>query len=60
MGAVLGVSLLVAVLGTPSPADAVATFHEAYLLMAVLGALAAAVALGLGRVVARDVAPAPA
>jgi hypothetical protein len=60
MGAVLGVSLLVAVLGTPSPADAVATFHEAYALMAALGALAAVVALGLGRVVARDVAPAPA
>jgi EmrB/QacA subfamily drug resistance transporter len=50
IGAVLGVSLLVAVLGTPSPADALDTFHEAYALMAIGGVLAGVLAIGLGRV----------
>jgi MFS family permease len=51
IGAVLGVSLLVAVLGTPaSPAAALDTFHEAYALMAIGGALAGVMAVGLGRV----------
>ena len=50
IGAVLGVSLLVAVLGTPAPGDAVATFHHAWALMAIGGAGAGLIAVGLGRV----------
>jgi EmrB/QacA subfamily drug resistance transporter len=54
IGAVLGISVLVAVLGTPSPGDAVDTFHNAWRLMAVPSAIAALLAIGLGRVRARD------
>ena len=51
IGAVLGVSLLVAVLGTPSSAGAALdAFHEAYALMAIGGAIAGVMAIGLGRV----------
>ena len=35
IGAVLGIAVLVAVLGTPAPAEAPAAFDEAWLLMAV-------------------------
>ena len=54
IGAVLGVSVLVAVVGTPSPADALATFQGAYGLMVAGGVAAALTAIGLGRVRARD------
>ncbi|HET6505697.1 MAG TPA: DHA2 family efflux MFS transporter permease subunit [Baekduia sp.] len=40
IGSALGVALLVAVLGTPSPADVVATFQDAWWLMAGAAALA--------------------
>ena len=65
IGAVLGIAVLVAVLGTPAAAaDPVAPFHDAWRLMAGTGAAAGLLALGLGRVRARDpeaaLAPAPA
>jgi EmrB/QacA subfamily drug resistance transporter len=54
IGAVLGIAILVAVLGTPRPEDAVATFHTAWSLMALTSAAAAVTAVGLGRVRARN------
>jgi EmrB/QacA subfamily drug resistance transporter len=54
LGAVLGIAILVAVLGTPRPEDAVATFHTAWELMAVPAAIAGVLALALGRVRARN------
>jgi len=64
IGAVLGIAVLVAILGTPRPEDAVSTFHTAWTLMALPTATAGVLAIGLGRVRARDpeavTAPAPA
>jgi hypothetical protein len=57
LGAVLGISVLVAVLGTPAPEDAVATFHDAYALMAIAGAAAGLMAFALGRVRATGTEP---
>jgi EmrB/QacA subfamily drug resistance transporter len=54
IGAVLGIAVLVAVLGTPRPEDAVSTFHTAWVLMAIPAATAGLLALALGRVRARD------
>jgi EmrB/QacA subfamily drug resistance transporter len=54
IGAVLGIAVLVAVIGTPSPADAVSTFHTAWVLMAIPSAAAGLMALALGRVRARN------
>jgi EmrB/QacA subfamily drug resistance transporter len=54
IGAVLGIAVLVAVLGTPRPEDAVSTFHTAWVLMAIPAAIAGLLALALGRVRARD------
>jgi MFS family permease len=54
IGAVLGIAILVAVVGTPTPADPVGPFHEAWLLIAGTGVVAGLLALGLGRVHARD------
>jgi EmrB/QacA subfamily drug resistance transporter len=54
IGAVLGIAVLVAVLGTPRPENAVSTFHTAWHLMAIPSATAAFLALALGRVRARD------
>ena len=45
LGAVLGVALLVAVVGTPSPADAAAAFDEGWLISVGAALLAAAVAV---------------
>jgi EmrB/QacA subfamily drug resistance transporter len=59
LGAVLGISLLVAVLGTPAPEDAVATFHHAYALMAIAGGVAGLMGLALGRVRATGTEPVP-
>jgi EmrB/QacA subfamily drug resistance transporter len=54
IGAVLGIAILVAVLGTPRPEDALATFHTAWTLMAIPAATAGLLALALGRVHARN------
>jgi EmrB/QacA subfamily drug resistance transporter len=54
IGAVLGIAALVAILGTPAPQDVVASFHEAWRLMATTSIVAGLTALGLGRVRARD------
>jgi len=54
LGAVLGIAVLVAVIGTPSPDDPVAPFHDAWHLIALCGLTAAGLALGLGRVRSRD------
>jgi EmrB/QacA subfamily drug resistance transporter len=62
VGAVLGISTLIVVLGTPSPENALHVFHQAWALMALAAAIAAATGLALGRVRARygDEAPAAA
>jgi EmrB/QacA subfamily drug resistance transporter len=49
LGAVLGIAILVAVLGTPTGAGVLDSFHHAYALMAAGGLAAAAVALTMGR-----------
>jgi EmrB/QacA subfamily drug resistance transporter len=53
IGAVLGISALIVVLGTPSVADPLGDFHRAWALMALTGALAAVIGIALGRVHAR-------
>jgi hypothetical protein len=53
IGAVLGISALIAVLGTPAAADAMDVYHRAWALMALTGAVAGLTALALGRVRAR-------
>jgi EmrB/QacA subfamily drug resistance transporter len=53
VGAALGISTLIAVLGTASPAGALDAFHHAWALMALTGAVSAAIGLALGRVHAR-------
>jgi EmrB/QacA subfamily drug resistance transporter len=53
IGGALGVSTLIVVLGTPSAADALHVFHQAWALIAVSGVIAAMTALALGRVRAR-------
>src|ERR687887_1120656 len=53
IGAVLGISTLIVVVGTPAPGDAVHVFHRAWALMALTGAIAAVAGLALGRVRAR-------
>jgi EmrB/QacA subfamily drug resistance transporter len=64
IGAVLGIAVLIAVVGTPAPAEALDTFHRAWTLMAIPATAAGLLALALGRVHARDpeavAAPAPA
>jgi EmrB/QacA subfamily drug resistance transporter len=50
IGAVLGISVLVAVLGTPAPDEALGAFDDAWLLMSLAGLAAAALSAGLGRV----------
>ena len=49
IGAVLGIAVLVAVLGTPAPAEALQRFDEAWLLMAAALAAAALIATRLPR-----------
>jgi hypothetical protein len=53
IGAVLGISTLIVVIGTPAPAQALHVFHRAWALMALVGAVAAVAGLALGRVRAR-------
>ena len=55
LGAVLGISALIALLGTRSPSNVLDVYHRAWMLMAVTGAVAALIALALGRVRARHV-----
>jgi EmrB/QacA subfamily drug resistance transporter len=50
IGAVLGISTLIVLLSTPTPANALYLFHRAWTLMALTGAIAAVTALALGRV----------
>jgi EmrB/QacA subfamily drug resistance transporter len=51
IGAVLGISVLIALLGT---SESLHTFHHAYALMVIPSAAAGMVAIGLGRVRARN------
>jgi EmrB/QacA subfamily drug resistance transporter len=51
IGAVLGISVLIALLGS---SQSLHTFHQAYALMAIPSAAAGVVAIGLGRVRARN------
>ena len=53
IGAVLGISTLIVVVGTPSPEHALHVFHRAWALMALTGMAAALAGLALGRVRAR-------
>jgi MFS family permease len=55
LGAVLGISGLIAALGTPGSADAIAAFHRVWGLVALTGVVAAGTAVALGRVRARQV-----
>jgi MFS family permease len=57
IGAALGISILIAILG--ARAD-LSTFHRAWALMALTGALSGLLGLALGRVRARNVVDAPA
>lgn len=59
VGAVLGIAALVAMLDGASPADPVAPFTDAYAAMAATALAAAVLAVGLGRVRARDPEAAP-
>jgi EmrB/QacA subfamily drug resistance transporter len=54
VGAVLGIATLVAVIGSADPADPVGRFSDAYWAMAVAAAAAGVIAVGLGRVRARN------
>jgi EmrB/QacA subfamily drug resistance transporter len=60
LGAVLGVALLVAVVGTPAPGEALAAFDAGFALCAVAVLLSAAAALALGPRPAPAAAPAAA
>jgi EmrB/QacA subfamily drug resistance transporter len=60
IGAVLGISVLIAVVGSPAPDEALGAFRDAWALMALTGASAGLIALGLGRIRARDPDAAPA
>lgn len=57
LGAVIGVALLVAVLGTPDPADPIPAFENAWTLLLGITFAAAASAVAIGPV--HQVAPAP-
>jgi EmrB/QacA subfamily drug resistance transporter len=59
LGAVLGISGLIAVLGTPGPTTGLAVFQRVWALVAFSGAVAAVTALALGRVRARQVEEPP-
>jgi EmrB/QacA subfamily drug resistance transporter len=53
IGGVLGISTLIVLLGTPTPANALHLFHRAWALIALTGLIAAITGLALGRVRAR-------
>jgi EmrB/QacA subfamily drug resistance transporter len=54
IGSALGVALLVAVLGTPSPADVVDSFQDAWWMMIVAAALSAASFVAVGPLVRKE------
>jgi EmrB/QacA subfamily drug resistance transporter len=54
LGAVLGIAGLVAVLGHPSPTEAVGAFHRDWTSIGIIAAASALVALGLGSKTSRD------
>jgi len=60
IGAVVGVALLVAVLGTPSPGQILTTFHRCWAVVAGTGLACAVISLALGRIRARQVETIPA
>jgi EmrB/QacA subfamily drug resistance transporter len=53
IGAVLGISVLIVLIGSPTPDNALHLFHRAWTLIAVTGAAAAIAGVALGRVRAR-------
>ncbi len=57
IGAVVGIAVLLAVVGNPTPGTALTSFHRAWWVMAATGTVAAACGVALGRVRARDTAP---
>jgi len=57
IGAVVGIAVLLAVVGDPTPGTALTSFHHAWWVMAATGAVAAACGVALGRVRARDSEP---
>ncbi len=57
IGAVVGIAVLLAVVGDPTPGTALSAFHHAWWVMAATGAVAAACGVALGRVRARDTEP---
>jgi EmrB/QacA subfamily drug resistance transporter len=59
LGSALGVALLVAVLGTPSPADAVGAFDDVWMLLYASGLAAGALFAAVGPVRRPAAAPAP-
>ncbi len=60
LGAVLGVALLVAVVGTPAPGEALSAFDAGFAFCAVAVLLSGVAALGLGERPAAAAAPVPA
>jgi hypothetical protein len=58
LGFVLGVSILVAVLGTPGEGDQIAAFDRGWAFMIVASALGVASALFIGRIAPAGAAPA--
>jgi EmrB/QacA subfamily drug resistance transporter len=55
IGAVVGIAILIAILGTPGAKDAMHAFDHAWICMVATGACAGLLALALGRVRARHV-----
>jgi EmrB/QacA subfamily drug resistance transporter len=53
IGAVLGISTLIVVIGSPSPGRVLHAYHQAWALIALTGAITALTGLALGRVRAR-------
>jgi EmrB/QacA subfamily drug resistance transporter len=53
IGAALGISTLIVVIGNPSPGSALSAYHRAWGLIALTGAVAGLLGLALGRVRAR-------
>ena len=60
IGAVVGVALLVAVLGTPPPGQLLSAFHRCWAVIAGTGLACAVISLALGRIHARQVETIPA
>jgi EmrB/QacA subfamily drug resistance transporter len=50
IGAVLGIALLIVLIGNPSPGDVLHSFHQAWALIALTGAVTGLTGIALGRV----------